>query len=268
MNAQSPLDFEPLDVDRIETAREKARLGRKIVLFKSTASTNDIAWRYAANPSHDGLCVLAESQSKGRGRRGRSWYSQPGQSILASILLTDVSIPAELLTLTAAVAAAEAIRIQCDLPCRIKWPNDVLINGKKVAGVLVESKMIRKQPHFVIGIGMNCHQSPAFFEGYNLPATSLSAETGNSIDRTELVCGLLAALEQWLDKARDSRTVTARWQQQSDLLGRHIVIESDNRCFSGFCRGIDPAEGLIIHLDSGAVRIFSASQTSILEVGS
>ena len=260
-------DF-PLNVDRIEDARANALIGRKVVLFKSTASTNDIAWEYAANPSGHGLCVLAESQYKGRGRRGRIWHSSPAQSILVSILLLNHPTQAELLTLTAAVAITEAIQMFCGLGCRIKWPNDILVNGKKLAGILVEKKTIRQQRHFVVGIGINGNQPAEFFQGHdlNLPATSLAIETGQHIDRTELVCILLAMFEEWLHKSRDSRTIIARWQQQSDLLGRHIIVESDNRQYSGFCRGIDPAEGLIVHLDSGTVQIFSAKQTSIIKV--
>ena len=257
----------PYLIDRIEEARKDSWLGHKIVLFKSTASTNDIAWEYAGNALHHGLCVLAESQSKGRGRRGRRWYSNPGQSILASVLLLNQPIPAERLTLTAAVAAAEAIQTFCKLPCQIKWPNDILVDGKKLAGILVEKKTAQKRHHFVIGIGINCDQPAEFFDAHDLhlPATSILIETGQATDRTGLVCALLEKLEKWLDKKHDSNAIITRWQQLSDLLGHHVTVESDNRTYSGFCRGIDPAEGLIVQLDSGPVKIFHANHTSILK---
>ena len=265
-------DF-PLNIDRIEEARSNALIGRKTVLFKSTASTNDIAWEYAVNNAHHGLCVLAESQHKGRGRRGRSWHSAPGQSILASILLLDQPMEVELLTLTVAVATAEAIQAFCKLPCRIKWPNDILAHGKKLAGILVEKRTIQKRCHIVVGIGINCTQPTEFFEAHDLhvAATSLAIETGRPIDRTALVCELLDKFEHWLYKVRvgtahpTENPVIARWQQLSDLLGCHITVESDNQQYSGFCRGIDPAKGLIVQLDAGSVQIFNASQTSILK---
>ena len=268
MSEQGRVNFEPLDIDKIEAVRKDAFIGRKLVLFKSTASTNDIAWKYASNPSHHGLCVLAESQTAGRGRRGRTWHSPPGQSILASVLLLNYPTGAELLTLTAAVATAEAIQTYSGLTCRIKWPNDILVNGKKAAGILVEQKITGQKSDFVVGIGINCNQQPVSFKklDLNMPATSLAIEMGRSIDRTELSCTLLAALEQWLQKAQNSQAVITRWQQQSDLLGRHVIIESDNRQYRGYCRGIDPAEGLIVHLDTETVRIFSAKQTSIIQV--
>jgi BirA family biotin operon repressor/biotin-[acetyl-CoA-carboxylase] ligase len=267
------MDFhKALNVDHIEAARENCRIGRKIVLFQSTSSTNDIAWEYAANKNNDGLCVLAESQSKGRGRRGRSWFSEPGQSILCSILLTKTDIEAELLTLTAGVAVAEAINHTCKLPCRIKWPNDILIQEQKVAGILTEKQTRNGMDAFVVGIGVNCHQTTAAFGSYDLkiPATSLAIQTGKTIDRTELVCVLLDKLEYWLEQIRASEVgpenpVIQRWLQLSGMLGRHITVECDGRQYSGFCRGVDPVDGLILQLDNSLVRMFHAAQTSIIK---
>lgn len=280
---------ETLDVDRIEESRRDAVIGRKVILFKSTASTNDIAWEYAGNAAYHGLCVLAEEQTRGRGRRGRKWQSRPGESILCSILLIEAAIGAELLTLTAAVATAEAIRDHCGLNACIKWPNDVLVDGKKLAGILVEKRTVSGRMCCVVGLGINCTQDAGAFEGQTLraPATSVRMETGKIIDRTGLVCALMAGMEEWLGKAMVGTTTTMvgtahptaamvgtarptenavvrRWSQLSTLLGRHVTVECDNEHFSGFCRGMDPSEGLVVQLDSGAVRAFAASQTSLV----
>ncbi len=285
--------YTPLDVDRIEDARKDACIGRKVVLYTSTASTNDIAWEYARNADNHGLCVLAESQSAGRGRRGRVWFSAPRQSILCSVLLTKTDAPAEMLTLTAGVATAEAIhesaynhgQAQLDRAtrsqCRIKWPNDILIQNRKVAGILTEKQTLNGTDVFVIGIGINCNQTAAAFEGYDLkiPATSLATETGHAVDRTELVCVLLDKLDHWIEKigvgtAHPTEGVAAhpvgnpvieRWLQLSGMLGRHITVECDGIRYSGFCRGVDPVDGLILQLDNSLVRMFAAAQTSIIE---
>ncbi len=255
----------PLDVDQIEQARQGCVVGQKIVVFKSTASTNDIAWEYAGNPAHHGLCVLAEEQTAGRGRRGRAWQSGAGQSILCSILLIDIPTEAELLTLTAAVATAEAVRAFCGVNAGIKWPNDVLVNGKKLAGILVERRRIGGRSCFVVGVGINCNQTAAEFEGVKLrtPATSLCIETGQIVDRTGLVCALLESLEQMM--AHTAENIINRWMQLSTLLGRHITVECDNQLYKGFCRGIDPSQGLVVQLESGAVRMFCAQRTSIVQ---
>ncbi|MHC4835198.1 MAG: biotin--[acetyl-CoA-carboxylase] ligase [Planctomycetota bacterium] len=265
--------YKPLDIDRIEAVRENSRIGKKIVLFHSTASTNDIAWEYAANLENDGLCVLAESQYEGRGRRGRVWFSEPGQSILCSVLLTKTDIEAELLTLTTGVAAAEAITTHCKMPCRIKWPNDILVQEQKVAGILVEKRNINNKSCFVIGIGINCNQTKDSFAGcdLNMPATSLAVETEQDIDRSGLVCELLKHLEIRLAKAGSSKSsspaenpIIRQWLGLSGMLGRHITVECDGRQYSGFCRGIDPAKGLILQLEHGSVRLFPAAHTSLL----
>ena len=265
--------YTPLDVDRIEEARKDACVGRKVVLYKSTASTNDIAWEYATNTGNHGLCVLAESQHKGRGRRGRVWYSGPGQGVLCSVLLTKTSAAAEMLTLVAGVAAAEAINDHCKTSCRIKWPNDILVQNQKVAGILTEKQILNGMDVFVIGIGINCNQTAAAFADYDLkiPATSLAIQTGDTIDRTELVCVLLDKLEYWLGQIRVGTSgstgspVIERWLQLSGMLGRHVTVECDGVRYSGFCRGVDPVDGLILHLDNSLVRLFAAAQTSIIE---
>ena len=277
--------YTPLDIDRIEDARKGACVGHKVVLFQSTDSTNDIAWEYAANADNHGLCVLAESQSAGRGRRGRIWFSEPGQSILCSVLLTKTDAPAEMLTLAAGVAVAEAInelaynhgQAQLDRAtrsqCRIKWPNDLLIQDQKVAGILTEKQTLNGTDAFVIGIGVNCNQSRDVFKQYdlNIPATSLAIETGQDIDRTELVCVLLDKLEYWLGQISvgvagpTDNPIIERWLQLSGMLGRHVTVECDGVRYSGFCRGVDPVDGLILQLDNSLVRLFAAAQTSIIE---
>lgn len=258
--------LEALDIDRIEAARQAACFGRKIVLYHSTDSTNDIAFEYANKSGNHGLCILAESQHKGRGRRGRTWHSQPGKSILCSILLTKSSVETEMLTLAAAVAIAEAINRCYQLPCRIKWPNDILIQDQKAAGILIEKRQLKSHPCYVIGVGINCNQTTESFADYdlNIPATSLAIQTGKPIDRTGLVCELLNRIEHWLDM-NDQSTIIDRWLQLSGMLGRHVTVECDGRKYSGFCRGVDPIKGLILHLDNSLVRMFSAAQTSIVQ---
>ena len=267
------------DVDYIEQKRQTGIIGRNVVLFQSTRSTNDIAWEYASNPDNHGLCVLAEAQTAGRGRRGRTWFSEPGQSVLCSILLTKTDMEAERLTLAAAVAAAEAIQRCCDLSCRIKWPNDILIRDRKVAGILVEKRDKKKTPCFVIGIGINCNQDRETLKQYplNLPASSLAVETSHPVDRTALLCELLKQFDRWIESAnqklspceggvpRRGEGVIDRWLQLSGMLGRHVTVECDGRQYRGFCRGIDPSQGLILHLDNSLVRIFSAAHTSIVQ---
>jgi len=144
-----------LDADQIKASLKTKRIGRKILVYSRTSSTNDIAAEYAKNKENDGLVVFAEEQTAGRGRAGAKWHSGRSDSILCTILLTNCKLNGELLSLTCAVAVAETI----GKPAKIKWPNDIMLNGKKVAGILLESKKDRAGYTYILGTGINCHQT-------------------------------------------------------------------------------------------------------------
>ena len=152
-----------LDPDKIKANLNTKRIGRKILVYKSTSSTNDIAAEYAKNKKNDGLVIFAEEQTAGRGRAGTKWHSERADSILCSILLTACKCSAELLSLTLAVAVAETIGKLADSHAKIKWPNDIILNGKKVAGILVESKTIKARTACILGMGINCHRKKTSF---------------------------------------------------------------------------------------------------------
>ncbi len=260
-----------LDVDVIEADIGTKLVGTRVLVYKSTASTNDIAWEYAANKANSGLAVFAESQSAGRGRHGNKWLSAPGQSVLLSILLKNFSCPAELITLAAAVATAKAISKVAALDraaARIKWPNDIMLNGKKVAGILLESKVSSAGTDYVIGIGINCRQPKEFFDETNLqmPATSIDMESGKVTARNLLARELLICLDEWIVAAKDAPdTIIESWQQLSCQLGSRLTVQCDQQLFSGNCIGIDPTKGLIMQLDSGTVRMFDAAHTTVVK---
>jgi BirA family transcriptional regulator, biotin operon repressor / biotin---[acetyl-CoA-carboxylase] ligase len=256
-----------LDAEEIQAQLSTSRVGRSLRIYESTASTNDIAWQFPSKAEHDGLCILAEHQTAGRGRGHNRWLSRPGESLLASILRIDFPCHAELLTVAAAIAAAEAIEKAAGLRPRIKWPNDILLGGRKACGILIEARTRGKHRDLVVGIGVNCHQSDAFFDGAGMdtPGTSLDRETGQSVDRNRLAAGLLNCLEEQVDLAiRDGVSIVERWKEYSNQLGRHVILTFRQTSFSGTCIGIDPAHGLILQLDGGGVRSFDAAHTALV----
>lgn len=252
-----------LDVDLIE-----ARTDTKVVIYNSTASTNDIAWRYATCDKYDGLAVIAEFQTQGRGRRGSKWQSEKSQSILCSILMLNCPCDTEIATLAVPVAIAETLK-KFEVPNpRIKWPNDILVNAKKIAGVLIESRNASAGRHFVIGIGINCHQNEQFFSNIDLamPATSVDMETGRFVDRNRLAAELINSVKGRISSAcTDTDMISSKWKQLSAQLGHRVCVKHKGESFSGNCIGIDPVEGLILQLDSGAVRMFHAAHTTIIK---
>jgi BirA family biotin operon repressor/biotin-[acetyl-CoA-carboxylase] ligase len=257
-----------LDVDAIEALTAGKIVGGKVVVYNSTASTNDIAWQYAGDRINNGIAIFAESQQKGRGRQGNKWLSNKGQSVLCSILLLDCPCEFEMLTLAVPIAIVEAMGSFGISQARIKWPNDVLINGKKAAGVLIESRKAKSKNDYVIGIGINCHQDEEFFDKYDLamPATSIDIETGKCIDRNKLAAALLKQTERWISIAEtEKKELLHKWQQLSSQIGQRVELKYNQQKFSGNCIGVDPLKGLILQLDTGARRMFDAAHTTIIK---
>jgi BirA family biotin operon repressor/biotin-[acetyl-CoA-carboxylase] ligase len=254
-----------LDPDKIKANLKTSRIGKKILVYSKTSSTNDIAAEYGKNKKNDGLAVFAEEQTKGRGRTGNKWLAGVSDSILCSILLTESKCSPELLSLACAVAVAETIGKVNSTQAKIKWPNDILLDGKKVAGILLESKKNKAGTIFIIGIGINCHQTKNDFPAeLQKTATSIDIESRTKCDRISLAKRLLTCLDQWLEITDENPTkIINRWKKLSIQLGHRVTVVFNRRKFSGNCIGIDPERGLILQLDTGGIRIFNAAHTSI-----
>ena len=270
-----------LDVDKIMANLTTERIGGKVLIYDSTSSTNNVAAEYAKIKQNDGLVVFTEQQTAGRGRTGNKWLSGRADSILCSIVLVENKINAELLSLTFAVAVAEAIGKPGKSQAKIKWPNDIMLNGKKVAGILLESKSMsiddcqlpisqseignRKSKIYIVGIGINCHQKKeSFTSELQQIATSIDAESHSISDRNVLARRLLVSVGQWLKiAANNSEKVIARWRELSIQLGHRVSLIFDGAKFTGHCIGIDPEKGMILQLDTGGIRMFDAAHSAI-----
>jgi BirA family transcriptional regulator, biotin operon repressor / biotin---[acetyl-CoA-carboxylase] ligase len=201
-------------------------VGQSKLAFASVDSTNTLAASYANDPANHGLVITAESQTAGRGQYQRTWQAPPSSSILMSVLLfpTPPLKRPSLLTAWAAVSVCETIRQATELQARIKWPNDVLIGGKKVCGILCEAGV----HHLVAGIGLNVRQTAADFEQMGLPdAASLAICSGRSIDVPDLTARLIGILDAKYDQlARgEIASLEADWKSLIGLLGRTVCAE-------------------------------------------
>jgi len=254
-----------LDPDKIKSNLRTKRIGGKILVYNSTSSTQKIAAEYARNKVNDGLVIFAEEQTAGKGRADNRWHSKYSESLLCSIILINNKLNSEMLSLTCAVAVAEAIGKSANGEAKIKWPNDIMLNGKKVAGILLESTIDSSSNICIIGVGINCHQKEASFPDELKPiATSIDIENHSITDRISLAKRLLTSMEHWLEMAaQKSEKVLDRWRSLSIQLGHRVKLIYNGREFSGNCIGIDPENGLILQLDMGGVRMFDACHTSI-----
>jgi len=256
-----------LDPDKIKANLDTGRIGRKILVYDSTSSTQTIAAEYAKNRENDGLVIFTEEQIAGKGRTGNKWHSGRADSILCSIVLTECSLNAELLSLACAVAVAEAVGKPLKNQAQIKWPNDIMLNGRKVAGILLESRPGSGGNTCVIGVGINCHQKKESFpEDLQSTATSIDIESRSITDRISVAKRLLISMDHWLDIAgRDSEQVIEQWGNLSIQLGHRVRLVCDGREYAGNCIGIDPEKGLIVQLDIGGIRMFDAAHSAIVK---
>lgn len=202
---------------------------RTVVRLATVDSTQSEAFRLAEAGAADGTVVVADTQRSGRGRRGRGWHDVPGESVLVSLLVRSRLAAAALpqLSFVAAVAVAEALEATTRLTPRLKWPNDVLARGRKVAGILLESRSGGGEtPAVVIGIGVNLAQR-AFPEELAERATSVLLETGRAPERDAVLEALLESFERW--RARLERdgfaAVRDAWRARADTLGRRVRVE-------------------------------------------
>ena len=213
-------------------------LGRPRLHLRATTSTNDRARELAQSGAPHGTLVTAAEPHAGRGRQGRTWSAPPGRALLLSLVLRD---PPGLLPLTAALAVAQV----AGPDARIKWPNDVLVDGRKVAGILVEGRP--QEGWAVLGIGLNVAVAPDDFPP-ELRATAGTLGRAPA-DLEPTLHALLRALERWL--AADQATVIAAWRERDALAGRPVTW-SDG---SGKAVGIDDAGRLLVGTSSGTVTL-------------
>ncbi|MEQ1626628.1 MAG: biotin--[acetyl-CoA-carboxylase] ligase [Nitrospira sp.] len=224
----------PLTLDDIRSTLATRRLGQHLHIHQSLVSTNSEAMTLAQNGAEDGTVVVAESQSAGRGRHARTWFSPPGLNLYCSIIVRGLGRGLSLadwlswVPLTTALAAAEAVQETAAISLALKWPNDLLLGERKVGGILCESSLtLPANPVVVIGIGLNVNVPGELFPDELRPiATSLFESSHRLIDRNRLLAQLLLDLEQSLDELRDhgpSRLLQA-YQRRCTTLGRQIRV--------------------------------------------
>ncbi len=252
--------------DELKWSLKTACVGKKIYSFASTDSTMDVAHRLVDHGEPAGSGVLAERQTKGRGRLGRSWISPAGSGIYLSVILKPkiAMQKAAVLTVLGTVAVVEAIEQCTGLVPQIKWPNDVLINGKKVAGILTELKAELNQIHAaIIGIGFNVNSSKSSLPRH---ATSLSVESHHKVDRLQVAKALLVALDHTYGQLQKGKldSLLTRWRKHSMTLGRRVRVDCQDRHVDGEAIGLDKAGALLVRTDTGRMEPITAGEVLIV----
>lgn len=246
-----------LTPESIRSRLQTRVVGKRILCVDSCESTNDLAWKEALAGAPDGTAIFAEEQTKGRGRFGRTWTAPRGKGILCSVVLRpEIEVErVPLLTAMAALAAADVVGDEA----RIRFPNDVMLDAKKIAGILVEARFISSRPDmFIVGIGLNVSGHP---DGMN--ATSL----GESASRPAAARALLEALDDWYGRLSGSlRDYRRAWRERSFILQKRVRVRQNGRAVLGTVEEVDPMDGIVLRLESGHPRTIRSEHVEHLEV--
>ncbi|MFN7947156.1 MAG: biotin--[acetyl-CoA-carboxylase] ligase [Blastocatellia bacterium] len=234
--------------------------------YPTLGSTNDQLKQMTDAPEF--TCVTADAQTAGRGRRDRIWHSAPGDGLYLSVLLRPLLAPERipLLSLTCAVAVNETIAHYNPAGTDIKWPNDVLVNERKLSGILIEGIAGADTPRIIVGIGVNLNHRDFPAELAQI-ATSLAIECGRQIAVAEFRDRLLVSLARWYETLRhgNGHLILNRWQQLSSYAhGKSIVVTLDDEQISGVTTGLTESGALLVRTASGATRTIIAGEVSRL----
>lgn len=255
-----------LNAEAIRASLGTCWAGADLRALGSVSSTNDVAWAWAEAGCPEGTAVFAEEQVQGRGRHGRSWFSPRGRGLLMSVVLrpSGSGVGPAHITALAALAVAEAIEAEAGLDARIRWPNDVVLRDRKVAGVLAEFRGCRVSP-CVVGIGVNVNTKPEEFpEELRACATSLAMEAGRPFSREALAVAVLRSLERrYREAVKGYWESTAEcWRKRAALLHDTVAVHSRGLEHVGCLVGIDPLVGITLELPGGERLVFRAEDAT------
>lgn len=249
-------------------AASGSSLGRPMVLLAETSSTNDLATRAARDGAPHGATWVAEQQTQGRGRRGHTWLSPAGENLLFSVLLRVPCAPARIppIALVAGLAVRDAIAAATGVEIAIKWPNDVLVGSRKVAGVLVEAVTIGSRVEgVVIGIGINVHTRsfPEEIVGIATSVALVATSSSPPADRASILASVLSSLDRDVHVVvgRGLGLLHGRLQQSDALRGHRVRSDSGDE---GVASGIDEDGRLLVRRDDGVLARWSAGEVHLV----
>ncbi len=252
-----------LDLPVLEAALQTSFAGRRLIYLTSTSSTQDVARAEAEAGAPEGTAVIAEEQTAGRGRFGRQWLSPAGKNIYVTLVLRPTVDQLRRLGIITPLAVALAIEETTGLVPRIKWPNDVLLSGRKASGMMVEAELSGADPRYaLVGIGVNVNFEIAPDSEIVAIATSIKRELGADASREGVLAALLNHIEA-LYTAPDPRAVHEAWKSRLETIGRDVTLTFRGESFTGHAEDVDEVGNLILRLSDGSHRTFEAGEVSL-----
>jgi BirA family biotin operon repressor/biotin-[acetyl-CoA-carboxylase] ligase len=238
-------------------------IGRNILYFPSVTSTNDIARQQAMQKAPEGTAVIADQQTTGRGRLKRAWVSPQG-NVAVTIVLYPARKNLQFLTMLSSLAVQRSIEKTTGLKCELKWPNDVLIKGKKVCGILLESQASADKVNYaVVGIGINVNMKLQDFPEIAAIATSLANELGREISRPVLLRNLFVEMERLYVNLGDGRSILSEWRDNLITLGKKVHVRYGEDIFEGTAETVADDGSLMLRCYDGRLMKFMAGDVTL-----
>ena len=238
-------------------------IGRRIIFLPETGSTNEIGIREALNGAPEGTVIIAGKQTRGRGRLKRAWNTPEGNIALSVILYPDMTL-LHLLIMAASLAVVHAIETVTGLKAGIKWPNDVLIDDRKVCGILIESDIRSTGVNYTVtGIGINVNIGNDELAGVLTPATSLLIETGKEVSRIDLIRELLSDMDRMYSSLSSGERVFGEWRDRLVTLGSEVRATSVNEVIEGVAESVDASGNLLVRDTAGTLHRIVAGDVTL-----
>lgn len=242
-------------------------VGKKFFLFDTIDSTNTCAKALAEAGTEEGFVVVTEYQTSGKGRLGRSWKADPEKNLLFSVLLRPKvrKESSGLLTFYAAMAVARAVESLTGSKVECKWPNDLLINGKKICGILIENALENEHIEYsVVGIGLNVNQK-SFAKEIGHKATSIANELNVELDRTKLLKTILVEIDKLYVQVKEEKyhLILKEWNDRCSMYGKMVSVQQGKITWSGIAKELSPDGGLVIETQNGLHTVHAGDVTLI-----
>lgn len=252
-----------LSAELISEGLETLLTGKKVLYYPEVGSTNETARQEAGRGAPEGTVVIAGKQTQGRGRLKRSWMTPEGNIALSVILYPQMAFMPSLI-MVASLAAARAIESATGMETQIKWPNDVLINGRKVCGILIETDIRPERVNYaVIGIGINVNMKIEELAGVRTPATSLSHETGGEVSRLKILRALLENMDALYHILLSGGSVFAEWRDRLVTLGQEVRVTAGDTAFEGIAESVNSDGSLIVRRQDGRLERVVAGDVTL-----
>ena len=250
------------EFEGLETVDDRHVIGRRIVWHEETESTNDDARLAAEAGEQEGLVVIADVQTAGRGRMSRTWTSPPGRDILFSVLLRPDVTDLPKMPLVAGLAVARTLDAFTDQPVTLKWPNDVRVADRKISGSLVESGSSKTGYFAIVGTGVNVNMDAVAHPEIAEIATSLRTLTGESVSRREVMRKLLFEMDRIYSSPEQMGRLVSDWSSRLETIGQEIDVRWGGEFIHGVAEGVDETGRLLLRDGGGELRLLEAGEVT------